>query len=65
MKIMEFQIRIHKIMKMLEFQMRIMKIMKILEFHMRTMKVMKDLKIPPENHDIHGNLINSTRELGK
>ena len=45
MKIIEFHIRITKIMKMLEFQKRIIKSMKILQLHANGMTIKKKKKM--------------------
>ena len=58
MKIIEFHMRINKIMKIIKFNLRFMKIMKIIEFHLRIMKIMtiieSNLKIEKQykNHTI-------------
>ena len=43
-------------MKILEFHLRIMKIMKMLEFHARITKIMKKKKNTYENQENHENI---------
>ena len=55
MKILEFNMRIKKIMKIREPQWRITKIMKNLEVNVRIMQIMKILKFLCENQEDHEN----------
>ena len=53
MKIIEYHVRILKIMKIIKFHLRIMKIMKIIESNFKIKKKYENHAIPQEHYEKH------------